>query len=488
MTTSSELKNWIDANWAGKADKISGDTNGRPTTCNRDTIYFDTETQKVTFWIKDTWIDLNSTSDIKQWLADRVDDNTDSSTGSVYKICYTDGRPYMEEVDPSWANPGTGNSGSIDGFAPIYDTSSTDTMETDELRRMKPTDIKTISTNVRDSLPSHNAGYSTDSDTIRKYSNLTIKDLIERYVTSQYFEPAFTKQSAFNKSFGYSSSDVARGDHNHEGQWESSFTKNTAFNKDFGTTSNTVSEGNHAHNYEPSFSKGTGFNKNFGEGATDVATGDHSHIGGWEVVTSGSKNSWAGLNEIEYGGCGRGYEVKVEIRVQGGNPASSSPNAIQLYFNSANDSVDRYFYEWSYRPYVSTSDGGTLHLIKDLGVGSAGSGDISTHAGFSGGQNIFQGYSSDAHTYERIITIKYTELGDEHNSQGCRFTTDTYLMSRKNIYDGIPLNVRFGYASGHYHKSAGYGEQVVNRIYISQPNGNDEFNGVLNYKVSKRRI
>jgi hypothetical protein len=101
---------------------------------------------------------------------------------------------------------------------------------------------------------------------------------------------------------------------------EASFTKNTAFNKDFGTSSTTVAYGNHTHStymsstanfgdladvetgisassgevitgdsgefvsktlanagIEPSFTKNTAFNKDFGTSSTTVAYGNHTH-------------------------------------------------------------------------------------------------------------------------------------------------------------------------------------------------------------------
>ena len=84
-----------------------------------------------------------------------------------------------------------------------------------------------------------------------------------------------------------------------KGNYEPAFTKNTAFNKNFGTSTGTVAEGNHGHSnyalsghnhtgvyspvghthteYEPKFGKNTAFNKNFGSGYNDVPRGDHTH-------------------------------------------------------------------------------------------------------------------------------------------------------------------------------------------------------------------
>ena len=86
-----------------------------------------------------------------------------------------------------------------------------------------------------------------------------------------------------------------------KGNYEPAFTKNTAFNKNFGTSAGTVAEGNHGHSnyalsghnhtgvyspvghthteYEPKFGKNTAFNKNFGSGYNDVPRGDHTHAG-----------------------------------------------------------------------------------------------------------------------------------------------------------------------------------------------------------------
>lgn len=141
------------------------------------------------------------------------------------------------------------------------------------------------------------------------------------------YEPAFTKNTGFNKNFGTSAGTVSEGNHthseyalsghnhdatysaighNHAGVYEPAFTKNSAFNKNFGTAAGTVSEGNHTHTfasitakpstvsgygitdaatvdhnhdgfYEPVFTKNTAFNKNFGTAAGTVAEGNHTH-------------------------------------------------------------------------------------------------------------------------------------------------------------------------------------------------------------------
>jgi hypothetical protein len=86
-----------------------------------------------------------------------------------------------------------------------------------------------------------------------------------------------------------------------KGNYEPAFSKNSAFNKNFGTTSGTVAQGNHTHSeyalsghnhsgvyspvghthteYEPKFAKNSAFNKNFGGQYTEVARGDHTHTG-----------------------------------------------------------------------------------------------------------------------------------------------------------------------------------------------------------------
>jgi len=70
---------------------------------------------------------------------------------------------------------------------------------------------------------------------------------------------------------------------------EPAFSKNSGFNKNFGTTAGSVSEGNHTHNYSPSNHdhagvyepvinpKRSAFNKDFGTTSTTVAKGDHTH-------------------------------------------------------------------------------------------------------------------------------------------------------------------------------------------------------------------
>jgi hypothetical protein len=85
-----------------------------------------------------------------------------------------------------------------------------------------------------------------------------------------------------------------------KGNYEPAFSKNTAFNKNFGTSAGTVAEGNHGHSnyalsnhghgneyaplshthpYEPAFTKNSAFNKTFGAGYDNVARGSHDHTG-----------------------------------------------------------------------------------------------------------------------------------------------------------------------------------------------------------------
>ena len=101
---------------------------------------------------------------------------------------------------------------------------------------------------------------------------------IDRTTTDAWYEPKFSKNTAFNKNFGTTAGTVAEGNHNHDasysninhnhdaaysninhnhnGVYEPVFTKNTAFNKNFGATAGTVSEGNHTHSqYLTSFTE-----------------------------------------------------------------------------------------------------------------------------------------------------------------------------------------------------------------------------------------
>ncbi len=54
---SEELKEWIDANWADKLDKMSGPTSERPTSVTRPTMFLDTQTKKLSFWVTDEWVE-----------------------------------------------------------------------------------------------------------------------------------------------------------------------------------------------------------------------------------------------------------------------------------------------------------------------------------------------------------------------------------------------------------------------------------------------
>jgi len=123
-------------------------------------------------------------------------------------------------------------------------------------------------------------------------------------------EPAFGKNTAFNKDFGNGSGEVCEGDdarlsdsrtptdHGNEAHtpnFKADFAENTAFNKNFGNGAGEVCQGNdsrlsddrtptshdntkHSTNYEPEFSKNTAFNKNFGSGVGTVCQGNDSRL------------------------------------------------------------------------------------------------------------------------------------------------------------------------------------------------------------------
>ncbi len=58
-------------------------------------------------------------------------------------------------------------------------------------------------------------------------------------------------------------------------QWDASELKFKTIS--FGTAAGTVAEGDHTHNYEPAFAKNSAFNKSFGTVAGTVAEGNHAH-------------------------------------------------------------------------------------------------------------------------------------------------------------------------------------------------------------------
>jgi hypothetical protein len=82
------------------------------------------------------------------------------------------------------------------------------------------------------------------------------------------YENAFAKNTAFNKNFGTSAGTVAEGNHGHSNYALS--------NHGHG---NEYAPLNHTHPYEPAFTKNSAFNKIFGEGYDNVARGSHAHTG-----------------------------------------------------------------------------------------------------------------------------------------------------------------------------------------------------------------
>lgn len=82
------------------------------------------------------------------------------------------------------------------------------------------------------------------------------------------YEPAFSKNTAFNKNFGNTAGTVAEGNHGHSNYALSNHNH-----------SNEYAPLNHTHPYEPAFTKNSAFNKNFGDGYDQVARGSHTHAG-----------------------------------------------------------------------------------------------------------------------------------------------------------------------------------------------------------------
>jgi len=136
-----------------------------------------------------------------------------------------------------------------------------------------------------------NSGDTVISDSVISYlqtwSSQKISDQLALKASSDHlhtnvYEPAFGKNTAFNKSFGTTgtSSSVSRDDHTHTNVYEPAIgSKGTAFNKNFGTTSGTVSEGTHTHSnvYMPYVIPKTAYNVDFGTTAGTASQGNHVH-------------------------------------------------------------------------------------------------------------------------------------------------------------------------------------------------------------------
>jgi len=162
-------------------------------------------------------------------------------------------------------------------------------------------------------------GLSDDDHT--QYHNDTRGDA--RYYTQSQMDTSLSGKS--DTGHTHTESDITD-----LGNYEPAFTKNTGFNKALGTTSGTVSEGNHTHtesditdlgNYEPAFTKNTGFNKALGTTSGTVSEGNHTHSnyltdapsngseyvrkdGAWAVASSGGgasdHGSLSGLGDDDH--------------------------------------------------------------------------------------------------------------------------------------------------------------------------------------------
>lgn len=129
------------------------------------------------------------------------------------------------------------------------------------------------------------------------------------------YEPAFSKNAAFNLPFGTTSNTVAQGNDsrvlngqtafgwgNHAGLYEAAFTKNTAFNVNFGTTSGTAAQGNDTriNNGQTAFGWGdhsvSGY---FKPALTSTVTGNTIRFNGTSWVNYSLSKSDLGLANVD---------------------------------------------------------------------------------------------------------------------------------------------------------------------------------------------
>lgn len=113
-------------------------------------------------------------------------------------------------------------------------------------------------------------------------------------------EPAITKNTAFNVSFGTTAGTAAEGNHVHTaadvGAEPVITNKKTAFNVDFGSIAGTASEGSHTHSLaslgaEPAIVKNTAFNVNFGTDYAEAARGNHNHDTAYQMKVVSSSGA-----------------------------------------------------------------------------------------------------------------------------------------------------------------------------------------------------
>ena len=146
---------------------------------------------------------------------------------------------------------------------------------------------------------------------------------VDRTEVDKWYEPKFSKNTAFNKNFGTAAGTVAEGNHTHS-QYLTDFTEtdptvpqhvknitttqisnwDTAYgwgnhatqgylkSGDVPNTdlSNYYTKGESDGKYEPKFAKNNAFNKNFGTASGTVAQGDHTHS---QYLTSGNLSGYA---------------------------------------------------------------------------------------------------------------------------------------------------------------------------------------------------
>lgn len=235
-------------------------------------------------------------------------------------------------------------------------------------------------------------------------------------------EPAFTKNSAFNKNFDSDgiSTLVSRSDHSHtafEVGAEPAFTHNNAFNRSFTASGGnngvavTVARGDHTHTAaavgaEPAFAKNSAFNKNFGSAAGTVSEGNHTHAA--SAIT----------------GTNSGYNLSLGTTagtVSEGNHTHFATNTVMVFYQSTVPNG------WQ---RLTTVNDAALRVV------STGGGVVGGTDNFSAFPNLDHNHTSPAHDHTISHTHDYTDVISHTHpdtiTDGAGAHTHTITGSTKN--------------------------------------------------------
>lgn len=155
--------------------------------------------------------------------------------------------------------------------------------------------------------------------TTRKVNNKALSQDITLNPTDIGAEPAFAKNTAFNKNFGTASGTVCQGNDSRLSDARVANGGNAdTVDGNHATDFATAAQGTKADNAEPAFTKNTAFNKNFGTAAGTVCQGNDSRLSDARAANGGNADTVDSKHAADFATAAQGTKADGALPIAGG--------------------------------------------------------------------------------------------------------------------------------------------------------------------------